>query len=809
MTTTFDPVLMENQFQTWYSDLAKSLGLPQDPDAPGNNYNYRAAWIYGQHTGQPIPGPDNQLPAYFNTNPAATPQPQGGGLPEIMSKISLPNLLGPSQAWAGPPPVQWAEPPNPQFSERFNQVATPPVAAPGSQPLTLEGKPVIGPPGGKWVLDEPAAPGQGGHYVDLSEIKLDSPAGGQWGVGQIVKDPDFLGLPQVEQQKVLATVDPDFAGLPPEEQTKVLSILGGGQSGFKVISPDMLDPISDPMAESLNMFDPAGGAKELAKQVGEHGQAVGTLATAATKLPGVVAAPITGLAVAAGGLLNRAQTGKDTPLTPEEQALMDQGLPFATGDMAKDFLTGVGAEFGGRGVAWAAGKLLAPAAGKITDTARSFMEFAKKNNLPYSPDAVAPSWRSKLFQSLADTGVGKYFTTRQRRELVQGASEAAGKVLDDLGLPAPLAPTEAAGDLAGYLRQLSNKKLTHAQFNEAMGRIPAEAEMAVPNLMQSLEDIGGLKSIHEMYVGKSGKAPREFGLLKRVINRDGVITKDEIDYFNKSIWRKYKDMDPEARAAAGKLKGGLLKDLDTVLDPELGQTLGAIRTAADEAYKQAESFLQSTPLAGAMLKAGRPEAKARQFFNLFSEGHQADALTIREHLLSTGNKDLWDTTKASYFEGVFKRATKLSDDTGETVFQPGAFINWFDKYGKGASEVMPEHAAALQEWYNVSKGLLKDYKRYGERGREGVVPSLKLGALTGGGYLAGGVPGIVVSNGFALLSALGTMGRGNLGFLRNYLLKESAPFGPGALKIGSELAGVEGYQPTQEPTGARPTSSGW
>jgi hypothetical protein len=116
-----------------------------------------------------------------------------------------------------------------------------------------------------------------------------------------------------------------------------------------------------------------------------------------------------------------------------------------------------------------------------------------------------------------------------------------------------------------------------------MGRIPAEAEMAVPNLMQALEDIGGLKSIHEMYVGKSGKAPREFGLLKRVINRDGVSTKDELDFFNKTIWRKWTDMDPEARAAAGKLKGGLLKDLDTVLDPELGQTLGTIRTAADEA----------------------------------------------------------------------------------------------------------------------------------------------------------------------------------------------------------------------------------
>jgi hypothetical protein len=194
------------------------------------------------------------------------------------------------------------------------------------------------------------------------------------------------------------------------------------------------------------------------------------------------------------------------------------------------------------------------------------------------------------------------------------------------------------------------------------------------------------------------------------------------------------------------------------------------------------------------MKAGRPEAKARQFFNLFSEGHKQDAMAIRDHLLTTGNKDLWDTTKASYLEGVFNRATKLSDDTGETVFQPGAFINWFDKHGKGAMEVMPEHAAARREWYNVSKGLLKDFKRYGERGREGVIPSLKLGALSGGGFLAGGVPGVVVSNGFALLSALGTMGRGNVGFLRNYLLKESAPVATPFAKQAAEWGGVEGLQ---------------
>lgn len=52
-------------------------------------------------------------------------------------------------------------------------------------------------------------------------------ASGQVDVSQILKDPNFLGLPQGEQQKVLQRVDPNFAGLPEAEQVKVLGRIGG------------------------------------------------------------------------------------------------------------------------------------------------------------------------------------------------------------------------------------------------------------------------------------------------------------------------------------------------------------------------------------------------------------------------------------------------------------------------------------------------------------------------------------------------------------------------------------------------------
>lgn len=866
----FNPELAEQEFQLWFADLAKCLGISPNPDT--HPYDYRAAWRYLQSTGRPLSGPDFKLPDVFgklgegvptfsplfkafktltpsplaatiaqaqvapNYNPpapppvsppvAAMPKPQPTP-PNLRLPASPQGLFTPGAANAGPDLSRYS---NEELLALLPTEDLMKMAGVGGQPVRVEVP-------GMGIVEFPA-----GMSKEAMEAAIKEHLGGPKSVKQILNDPNFQGLPEQERLKVLRQVDPNFAGLPEAEQLKVIGakttlditafrqkypqyadlsdqeladrlyskyysdmnrvdfdrkfLDGRVKPGSKMPTiPELIDKgLSDPMAESLAMFDPVAGAKELGKQVAEHGPAIGAMAGSFTRLPASVAAPITGLGVTAGGLLHRAYIGKGETIGPREEALMEAGLPFASPEMLRDFGLGVGAEFGGRGVAWAAGKLLAPAAGKLTEGAKTFIQWAKKHNLPYSPEAATPSlWRSKLAQGLADTGVGRWFTTRQRRELVEGASEAAGRVLDDFGLPQPVATTEAAGDLAGYLRNIANKKLTHKTFNEAMERIPAESEMAVPNLMRALDEIGGLTTISEIYSGGSGHAPREFGLFKRVFKRDGRITKAELDYFNKSIWRKWKDMDPEARSLAGKLKEGLLKDLDTVLDPELGQTLAVLRKAADTAYKEAETFLAETPLASAIKKAGRPEAQARQFFNLFSEPYKKDALAIREHLLSTGQKDLWDTVKASYLEGVFSRATKLSEETGERVFQPGAFINWYEKYGKGAMDIMPEHAPALREWYGVSKGLLKDFQKFGERGRE-VMPTLKLGILGGAGYLAGGVPGVVVANGFALLSALGTMGRGSLGFLRNYLLREAAPFGVPLIKGAAQFGGVEAAQ---------------
>jgi hypothetical protein len=810
----FDPQAAERDFQRWFTAL-KRRGLQVGPEDP--RYDWRAAFRYLTTTGRPLEGPEFALPDVFGSPGADLPTftPDFGGFKNLAGP-PVPAMIAAMQTAPGPAPVPPALAPAPV-------AAMPKPTRPG---MRLPASPAAATPG----ASAGGAPGFSGPV----------------NVGQILQDPNFQGLPEQERLKVLRTVDPSFAGLPEAEQFKVIQrtgpdlsrysteelqrIASGGSpelahlsnedlmqaAGVSVELPGGLGKeemervireqvygqkpaqgaptppeaaLTDPMAESIAMFSPVAGVKELAKQVAEHGPAVGAMAAGMARLPAGAAAPITGLGTAAGGLLQRAYTGQEDTIGPREEALMEAGLPFASPEMGRDFLTGVGAEFGGRGVVWAAGKLLAPAAGKLTEGARSFIAWAKKHNLPYSAD-VAPIWRGKLAQEIADTGLGRWVTTRQRRELVEGASEAAGRVLDDLGLPQPVAVTEAAGDLAGHLRNLANKRVTHRAFNEAMERIPAESEMAVPNLMKALDDIGGLTTISEIY------GTREFGLFKRVMHREGRITKAEMDYINKNLWRKWKDMDQEARSLAGKLKEGLLRDLDDVLDPQLGQTLGGLRRAADTAYKEAEAFLQATPLAGELRKAARPEAKARQFFNLFSEGHKHDALAIREHILSTGNRDLWDTVKASYLEGVFSRATRLSEETGERVFQPGAFINWYEKYGRGAMDIMPEHAPALTEWYHVSKGLLKDFKRYG--GREAATPTLKLGILTGAGYMAGGVPGVVVANGFALLSALGTMGRGNLGFIRNYLLREAAPFGVPFAKGAAQFGGMEAAQRLNE-----------
>ena len=43
---------------------------------------------------------------------------------------------------------------------------------------------------------------------------------------QIIKDPDFLGLPNSEKIKVLSQVDPDFKGLPDQEKVKFVTSIG-------------------------------------------------------------------------------------------------------------------------------------------------------------------------------------------------------------------------------------------------------------------------------------------------------------------------------------------------------------------------------------------------------------------------------------------------------------------------------------------------------------------------------------------------------------------------------------------------------
>lgn len=49
-------------------------------------------------------------------------------------------------------------------------------------------------------------------------------------IQEVIKDPDFLGLPDVEKQKVMSSIDQDFAGLPGEEQIKVISSFSGAPS---------------------------------------------------------------------------------------------------------------------------------------------------------------------------------------------------------------------------------------------------------------------------------------------------------------------------------------------------------------------------------------------------------------------------------------------------------------------------------------------------------------------------------------------------------------------------------------------------
>jgi len=538
-------------------------------------------------------------------------------------------------------------------------------------------------------------------------------------------------------------------------------------------TPAPLQP-KDTLASMVN------APTELSDFLQEHAPTLGAMVGGVVPATLPLRAVASGTGSAIGGLLRHGGGEPD----PQEQALMDLGLPMVTGQTLQDFAVGAGGEAAGTGVAKVAGKIMAPAAGKISEGARTFMDWAKKNNLPFSPDIVTETLPAQAARMSSEyTGIGNLFVNRARKKLEKGAIEISDNMVADMGLPVGVQQATAGAETATKVREFGRD--IYGGWNEALsGLSPGGAkgrEILLDDTMQYLGDRVegeyGQKSIQygidslakDVFPGARKNKPL-IAMLRKVDENGGTLGsgKDVAKLFD-ALKDARNQADPYGKKIIDTLKQTVLDDLERVEIAGQNTSLGALRRSADAAWKDmVESPLIKKFMNADVPKRGQPFIRSdRLAYETFLESNSDDAIKLKAFLIDNGFKDQWDALNAAYLEKVFSNSVK------DGMFKPENYLSWFKKHGENAKHVMPEYAGALDEWNTVSGYLAKELGRKSSNATAGNV-------LTGGsnfvGYAAGGVPGVVAANGFSLLAALSTMGKGNLGFLGNYLLKET----PGA-----------------------------
>lgn len=556
------------------------------------------------------------------------------------------------------------------------------------------------------------------------------------------------------------------------EITAVLRKQFGG--GEKSLSPKPSLSLGDPMAQSMSQFMAPGVPTEIAQGAVENAPALGATAGGLIGLMAPPISPLTaGLGAAAGDMVKRALQGAQRP-TEGAEAIED----------IKQFVIGAASEVPGYGANWLLGKLFAPAAGKISDASRSFIEFAQKNKLPFSLN-VRTGVMPKIAQGAADyTGVGRVYSDIQRQKLLEGTADVVANIANDLGLPTQRMFGETGkelseyggGQLAGFVRSMKDTKKMYEPFDVALAK---SKPIEMQSLLETVEDLGSFETIRSAY--RTGKKPTAIEkTLSAIIKNQGEAEPAQINQMLKYISNNYDRV--SNKDIPMKLKDAILRDMEYVGDPVTGKTLRALKDAADGAYKDAALFFSETPLAqkflgkeinlgrGGILYKSHPLEDSRNFKAMF-ESDVSQAIKIKDKIIST-NPELWDASKSAYLEGVFSNAVK------DGMFQPKKYLSWYEAHGRSANQLMPEHAQALKEWADISSAMSTESKKYSSD----IVSKYGLGTLLGIGGMTYGImgedrKGILVPSAFSLLAALSVMGPGKIGFLRNYLVKEASPAG--------------------------------
>lgn len=488
-----------------------------------------------------------------------------------------------------------------------------------------------------------------------------------------------------------------------------------------------------------------------------------------------------GIAAAAGGGTEYADTRLQggSPNIASDRALKEGAIAGLS-----EFVPGVA----GKGVA----RMLAPAAGKITDVGRRGMELAEKYKLPIGADRFiggAAPWLTR--QAVDNVHAGAAVSGKIRQELYSKMNDISSNAVKNItGID--MVPSQARiGERLGQaMADIKDPDKWYDGFNQAF---KGRDDMITLRQMQRFINTSGGPEKWAKRLGFKEESGRE--LIKKIAETGQIPAKDVpwlAGRFYKTGAIKYKDLTETAKGTRMSLKDKFLADMDnyaadgtpfrynadmSLVAAQQGmESLGAIKRSADTAFGETAEFLKGNAQARALLRtdrSGNPIYEMHPKYivqNLIAEGRSEDLKSLAKFMTDNGKGAEWELMIAGTLDDMIQGSTKIDPVTSELKFMPGAFAQRWEKIRERFGALVPEEMMKkIDEFADAAKIAGKEYKNE-------ATPMGRKAAqwLTAGlGYQMGGPVGVAAVQGGSAALAYGLMSRSSMNMLRKYLTRET------------------------------------
>lgn len=562
-------------------------------------------------------------------------------------------------------------------------------------------------------------------------------------VGQIIKDPEFLGLPPGEQQKVLQRVDPDFAGLPDTEQMKVVGRLGGAPIHG---APSPAEP---PTAEEPL---PLMGIPE---QVAMEDLMPGDASTKGAVVGGILGAPLgppgavfgSGAGAMVGDLLSQMNDRTRGTAPPDTEPLPLMGIPekldpAIAGRTALKFGEGAAAGVLGEGIATAA-KAGAPVVGGVLEeTARMY-----GHGLPQMVVKARP-WLQNIIESSPG---GKWMVDRYKKRFNDWALAERDAFVREIS--PVLEGNTATGEMWGseLARMAQKPKELYAKFGES-----TDVVIDMPSAR------------HVAHTIQKEASGNDKVWADKLLQKGGLTTEE----VNKMLGGKAYGISPNTKKT---MSDAVMEDL-VAFDNASGTVLATLKQEADEAYKTVMQNWSNNPLYVRLMRQYDPQMKIpgvgksmalpapeRIIRTAFTSGDIEGLKAIKAAM----PEDVWNMGLARYLENSLDGAM---DPTGKMLY-PAKWAKQWETLGPKIEAFNPDLHKRMNSWTQMitrgeemlpkakTDGMgFKDVLRLGSGA--GAVGSVFSGPLAVGGFAA--------FNGLPMLLAYKWLGPEGKSLMRRY-----------------------------------------